>query len=348
VDTTATTQISLIVPRSVAEQELRAAIKIGTAIRGQRLSEMRDLDEARREKQEWTARTSEMLDRLFGKDVVSEPWRAWTPPIYPEYAEFSMFRDLFDQEMKLRLSRLQTLTGKLEEIPVRAETTAHSVPMDQPISPTPVSEVPRRPGSEVAKNPGLRSTSDTGVAVPTLPVASAVPVGGNPSRVADEDSFPLIASEIEGRRNVLHAPLLRIGTSPGAAPAEVVLIVRLDDSGLGDPLTPFLQKLNVTVAQVDPRAGTVSVNESFSRHGVGYAVVVVPRTDALAGAYLFDLGCCVGHLGEDRVCTASAGGIAPDNRGLAHVSLDAGEGWQLQLARHLRRGGVDIDLNKLC
>jgi hypothetical protein len=63
---------------------------------------------------------------------------------------------------------------------------------------------------------------------------------------------------------------------------------------------------------------------------------------------LFDLGCCVGKLGAGRVIVLHRGGEAHTDRfGLTHVVFDNFEGWRLQLARHLKRGGVEVDLNKL-
>jgi hypothetical protein len=63
---------------------------------------------------------------------------------------------------------------------------------------------------------------------------------------------------------------------------------------------------------------------------------------------LFDLGCCVGRLGASRVLVLHRDGQPHTDRfGLTHVVFDPHEGWQLQLARQLKRAGVDVDLNKL-
>jgi len=64
----------------------------------------------------------------------------------------------------------------------------------------------------------------------------------------------------------------------------------------------------------------------------------------------FDLGYCVGRLGLERVFVLQPRASQPftDRHGIAHLPLDAAGGWQLQLARHLKRGGIEIDLNKLC
>jgi len=46
-----------------------------------------------------------------------------------------------------------------------------------------------------------------------------------------------------------------------------------------------------------------------------------------------------------------AGHNAPsfqDSQGIWFLAVGTAEGWQLQLARHLKRAGLDVDLNRLC
>ena len=52
--------------RADAMRDIQNQAKIGQAIRNQRLRDQRELDEARREKQEWVQRTTELLESLFG------------------------------------------------------------------------------------------------------------------------------------------------------------------------------------------------------------------------------------------------------------------------------------------
>ena len=49
------------------------------------------------------------------------------------------------------------------------------------------------------------------------------------------------------------------------------------------------------------------------------------------------------------VCALYQAGVdmPSDYLGVGYVQLDAGGGWQLQLARELRAAGFDIDMNAL-
>lgn len=73
----------------------------------------------------------------------------------------------------------------------------------------------------------------------------------------------------------------------------------------------------------------------------------MPQSDARSA---FELGYCAGRLGAGRVCVLHASGAVCccDENGILHVPIDAAGGWQLQMARHFRRAGLDVDLNRLC
>ena len=101
-------------------------IKIGRAIRSQRIDYVEDLEEARAEKQEWVSRTTELLKQLFADATVIEQCNDWVGPILPEYAEWEMFVELFDKEMKHRIGRLQELINQLD--PPQAPPLASPVP----------------------------------------------------------------------------------------------------------------------------------------------------------------------------------------------------------------------------
>lgn len=63
----------------------------------------------------------------------------------------------------------------------------------------------------------------------------------------------------------------------------------------------------------------------------------------------FELGYCVGRLGLKRVFVLSATDdkLTVDEHGLLHIPLDPADGWQLHLARQLKRAGLEIDLNRV-
>jgi hypothetical protein len=64
---------------------------------------------------------------------------------------------------------------------------------------------------------------------------------------------------------------------------------------------------------------------------------------------IFKLGYVAGRIGMKRMCMVHGPAQAAfgENHGIAHVTVDSGGGWQLQLARQMKRAGLDIDLNRL-
>jgi hypothetical protein len=96
-------------------------IKIGRAIRSQRLDYVEDLEEARAEKQEWVSRTIDLLKKLFEDSAVVEQCNDWVGPILPEYAEWEMFVEQFDKEMQHRIGRLQEIVQRIEVVPETPE-----------------------------------------------------------------------------------------------------------------------------------------------------------------------------------------------------------------------------------
>src|SRR5687767_12482389 len=87
--------LKLTVTRAQASRDIQAQIKIGQAIKNQRLREQRDLEEARDEKNQWMQRTSDLLLSSFNHEAVAEQWLDLHPQVLPEYAEFQLFIDLF-------------------------------------------------------------------------------------------------------------------------------------------------------------------------------------------------------------------------------------------------------------
>lgn len=102
--------------RREAAGQLANQIKIGKAIRSQRIRNRWELDHARAEKQEWSRRASETLSAIFaGGETIAEHFNEWTAPILPEYAELEMFVELFADEMRHRLARLQEAQAMLND-----------------------------------------------------------------------------------------------------------------------------------------------------------------------------------------------------------------------------------------
>src|SRR5262249_2215637 len=106
----------LTVPADDAAREIQNQLKIAAAIRGQRIRNRWELDQARTEKQEWVGRTTDLLIRLFGSSAVADECNDWVATILPEYAEINLFIELFDNEMKHRIGRLKSVLKRLGEV----------------------------------------------------------------------------------------------------------------------------------------------------------------------------------------------------------------------------------------
>jgi hypothetical protein len=296
--------------RADASRDIQNQVKIGQAIRNQRLRDQRELDEARREKQEWIQRTTESLASLFNQTIVADAFNDWVPTILPEFAEFGMFVELFNDEMRHRLGRLQTVLKSLPQIPEPPPIGGTAMPVQT-----------MNPPAVAASTAASTATSSAASAAPNNPQldAPAAPQAGKPAAIIGSGLFVQRTADNAARDAVAHF-LARFG-----------LRLQLCDRTAPDG-QPFADALD---GQTSARFVLILAPSPAEQH-------------APDGEALFELGVCVGRLGAGRVIVLHRGGDAqPDRFGVMHVVLDSGDGWQLQLARHLRRGGVDVDLNKL-
>ena len=288
--------------RREAAQLIRNQIKIGQAIKSQRLDYLDELEQARKEKQEWVTRVMDLLNQLFNDNSVAEECNDWVGSILPEYAEFDLFVEQFVNEMKHRLTRLQELVKRLDEIPEpeRLRTIAQLVAQKNENE------------DEVAMSTLLDSVLTSAASSATAnPAPTSAPSGGSSGVVV------LRAAEEPTRQSV--AQFL----------TKLSLAIQVIDQRPNETRKPLVESLG----QLERAAFALILNDA-------------PTDDS---DYLFDLGCCVGKFGAGRLCVLQRDGASPngDARGVKHIAIDASGGWQLQLARHLKAGGVSIDLNRL-
>ena len=367
----------LKVSRKDATRELQAALKIGQAIRGQRIRDMRDLDEARREKQEWLGRTMELLARLVNSDQWCEQFNDFVATILPEYAEFGMFVDVFEEEMRHRLGRLQAFVKVLPEVPepgpLQPEPTAQGAGA-QATAPHPEvaqvldAAIEAQPDAAFADESDTAPAEDTADAEPQLETIYVPPEETMPQQQQQQQQqLQQQQQQAPGRQTVassiLHDPDPHHAKAPAPAPAagpvaapapqsqsRGTMIVRAGEDAVAQGIAQFLEKLNVIVRVMDRRvAGESSmIDQLNSQSGSRFVLMLVDANQHGNGDDLFDLGCCVGRMGADRVFALHRGGDGTTDRfGIAHVVIDETEGWQLTLARLLRKAGVSVDLNKL-
>ena len=108
----------------------------------------------------------------------------------------------------------------------------------------------------------------------------------------------------------------------------------------------FCTKLGFEIAEIsndDPRTLTEQLDQ---RPHLDFGLIL-SRADSPPKP--FELGYCVGRLGQKRVFVLSPSDdkLTADEYGLLHIPLDPADGWQLHLARQLKRAGLEIDLNRV-
>lgn len=142
-----------------------------------------------------------------------------------------------------------------------------------------------------------------------------------------------------------------------------VLILHERDEDVEKALSQFIRRLGFELLLITE--STDGIKASIERLGqqtqIGFAMLLASAED-IAGAQAldqplspaarrsaFDMGYCCGKLGPDRVCVLhlSSAGLFHDENGVNYIPIDAAEGWQIQLAKQLRRSGLDVDLNKV-
>lgn len=124
-----------------------------------------------------------------------------------------------------------------------------------------------------------------------------------------------------------------------------VLIVHNANDALRQTVAEFLESLDIDVSIVQELTDLANILER--NRDIRFAVVLGDG----GTEHDFELGFCAARVGLNRVILLTeqaAGAPEAGARGLARVALDASGGWQLQLAKQLRRGGVAVDLNRLC
>ena len=167
---------------------------------------------------------------------------------------------------------------------------------------------------------------------------TATPTASSPSPHSSESKMPSVVSQ---------------GHAPAHLSSNKVLFVSngVKDAS-GEAVVSFVEQLNLPVTEADHTNGLIDTLET---RGNDTGFIIVMNGDMTNGSgnisesSIFKLGYCAGKLGLKRMCMVHqpSHGASGDNHGIAHVTIDANGGWQLHLARQMKRAGLDIDLNRL-
>jgi hypothetical protein len=312
------TTAKLIMPRSDAVQHLQMAANAGGEIKARRIRNGDDLDGARGAKLQWVGDTTDLLNQLFDNVTVADYFNDWVGKVFPEYAEFGNFVDQFYEEMDHRLNKLRAIQKRVEEAP-----------------------------------------DNTG-ATPSAPTAAMPAAAEEPKKSEKPEKAPEAKSDAKSAKSNQKSPQQQQQqqqhgeSAMGNAASNKVLFV---SHGPKDPsseaVLQFMQQLSLGVVEADHTNGLIETLDGQKDMGF---VVVMNAADhvengkaSLSDSSVFKLGYCAGKLGLKRMCMMN-GPQHPnvgDSQGISHVTVDPNGGWQLHLARQMKRAGCDVDLNRL-
>ena len=126
----------------------------------------------------------------------------------------------------------------------------------------------------------------------------------------------------------------------------------------------FLTKLGLTpiILHEQPNAGKTIIEKLETYSDVSFAVVLLtpddraipkdePEKQELKARQnvIFELGFFFGKLGRNKVSVLYGKGVSipSDYSGIVYIEMDVNNGWQLPLAREIKKTGLNVDLNKL-
>ena len=359
--------LRLTLTAAAAAKQITPWLAKGVAIRKHRLRDLNDLDKARAEKKTWVAAYTDLLTKLFDSPAVGEACNDWVGRLLPEYAPLGLVIEQFYEEMDHRLRRLQAVVDHLEDMavedvpaapaggehPAGAAAQGGAAPAnkkDEPRGSKSLNWARLFPTAEELTGRAAATADDHNEEETAMPaVAAAAPVASSPAAAAPA------ARPHAGEGKSVHA-------APGALPPVVkpvgLLLVHSADEAKA--VCEFLGDLAVSPRVLTLADAKPNDPEALMAGATPPAFALVwphqgdgPKGDqpdaAAAARFQFQLGFLVGRLGLSRVCLIQAlGKPTVDGSPVATIMLDAHGGWQLPLARTLKRAGVAVDLNRLC
>jgi predicted nucleotide-binding protein len=144
-----------------------------------------------------------------------------------------------------------------------------------------------------------------------------------------------------------------------------VFIVHGHDEKIREAVARFVGQLDLKaiILHEQPNAGRTIIEKlEDSSSDVKFAIVLLTSDDVGSSKdksselkprarqnVIFELGLFIGKLGRKNVCVLyeKEVEILSDYQGVVYCPLDSGGGWRLQLAKELKEGGFDIDMNKV-
>lgn len=143
-----------------------------------------------------------------------------------------------------------------------------------------------------------------------------------------------------------------------------VFIVHGHDEAALQGLARFVERLGLEaiVLKEQPNQGRTIIEKfEASASSVGFAVILFTPDDVGTASselqqstrarqnVIFELGYFAGKLGRGRVCLLRKGDveIPSDLVGIVYTTIDASDGWKLDLVRELKAAGLEVDANRV-
>ena len=260
--------------------------------------------------------------------------------------------------------------GGIRSGPIMPETppispTQPTVSYSTPSTMAPMSS----PSSQSSPAPLMTSTPSSAMqAGPATVTVTVTTPGAGPAQAVVKSASP--ASKASAGASQNSSSSSSAGLSPPPA-ADVVpplntgiFVIHGDLQPTVNTINAFMDDLGIQLQPLPahPERAKGLVNSLEKNPDASFALVLLGHDDAVAlrrsaadasagvrSGIVFELGYFVGRLGLKRVCVLYTGGSETfvSDHGIQFLPVDSGNGWQLHLARHLKRAGIEIDLNKL-
>ena len=144
---------------------------------------------------------------------------------------------------------------------------------------------------------------------------------------------------------------------------QEIFIVHGHDHFIKQTVARFIENLGgkIIILHEKPNKGQTIIEKFEHYSNVGFAIVLMTADDEgksnRSQAYLprsrqnviLELGYFMAKLGRNRVCALYEKGveIPSDILGVLYIEVDSEGMWKLKLAKELKAGGIEIDMNKI-
>lgn len=153
----------------------------------------------------------------------------------------------------------------------------------------------------------------------------------------------------------VNEPVDEVDDTPPDVHERGAIVAFSTDASARKRVHDFLETLGLDHDLLDGAGEGGLVQQIDSADDLSFALILAgPELTDQAGMssrVAYELGFCAGRLGAQRLVVMSTeptGTLsALTGTGLPVVPLDSADGWQLKLARQLKRAGIDVDLNRM-